>query len=235
MEKYSVIFIFAAIVCILIVFFLLLFLPLKLKQLSPSPEECKIILQNEGDNKVEIVFMTDNVPEDKVQNYVNSFLNSEPFASNKEKFNFYYAGEAVCKLIEGDFLFCYSKELLINSSICRNDYVVVLSDRPSGIRSTSYMNVMSLNTKQPSSVLLHEFGHAFANLADEYVPSVIPRGAKNCQKSCEKFEVMDGCFPGCSLADYIRSSENSVMRTLATSDYKKLNTKLIEEDLNKYE
>jgi len=172
--------------------------------LSPIDGVCKVISENPGDKKIDIVY-------------------------------FYSAGEVDgCKIVQGNVLLCYSKEIVKQSSLCKNDYVVVLSDRERNIRSSSYMNVMSININHPNNVLLHEFGHAFSRLADEYVPSVIPRGAENCQKDCDDFDV-EGCYKGCSKSSYYRSSEKSIMRSLTTSDFEELNTKIIEEDLLYYE
>ena len=100
------------------------------------------------------------------------------------------------------------------------------------------MNVLSLNIHNQKNVILHEFAHIFSNLADEYVPSTVPWGSENCQSKCEKFEKygeLEGCYLGCSKADYLRSSENSIMRTLKTNDFGKLNSMLIIEDLEAYE
>lgn len=201
---------------------------------SPEQGACRIIAGSGEENKIDIVFLTDNINQEKTENYANFFLDSEPFSLNKEKFNFFYAGESECSLKDDSLLYCYSRDLIKKASSCKNDYVIVLSSRERNIRSTAYMNVMSININHPFTVLLHEFGHVFANLADEYVPSVLPRGAENCETQCEKFEVGDGCYEGCSKNSLYRASENSVMRTLGISDYKKLNTKLIEENLGKY-
>ena len=85
--------------------------------------------------------------------------------------------------------------------------------------------------------MLHEFGHVFANLADEYVPSIIPKGARNCVGECQEFNrySIKECYEGCSKSDYFRSSEESVMKTLKTKEYEELNTLIINEYLNKYD
>ena len=198
--------------------------------------ECKMILENAGADKIDMVFLTNDVSENEVQKYVNFFLASEPFASNKEKFNFYYAGESDCEIIQGKAVYCYSRDLLKQSSVCPNDFIIVLSEEATNIRSSAYMNVVSLNIKNSKTVILHEFGHVFSNLADEYVPSIIPWGAKNCQDECDDFEefgTLEGCYIGCSKADIFRSIENSVMRTLGTDEFGEFNTMLKTEDLDK--
>jgi len=90
------------------------------------------------------------------------------------------------------------------------------------------MNVVSLNSNHPNSVILHEFGHVFANLADEYVGSIIPSGSKNCQNNCNEFkQYTNDCYQGCSEQDYYRSIEQGVMKSLKTTDYGKYNLNLI--------
>ncbi len=209
----------------------------KLILFAPSEGECRIIAGDSGEGKVNIVFLTDGVSTNNVEEYAEFLLNSKIFSENKEKFNFYYAGEGDCELIEGIAIYCYSKELLKKSSVCPNDYIIVLADEPKKMRSSAYFNVMSININHDKNVILHEFGHVFANLADEYVPSIIPWGAKNCVKACdifEEYEVIEGCYEGCSEEDYFRSAENSVMRSLKTGDYGKLNEELIGEEMGNY-
>mgnify|MGYP003970395409 CR=1 FL=1 len=205
--------------------------------LAPVDGECKVLKENVGKDKVDFVFLTENVPQVRVNEYVDYFLESEPFVNSPEKFNFYYAGAGDCEIIKDKAVYCYSKELLRKSDVCPNDVVVVLSDVPKHFRSSAYMNVISINVHHNKNVILHEFAHIFANIADEYVPSTIPFGSKNCQGSCEGFEKfgeLEGCYEGCSDAVHYRSSENSVMRTTRTSDFGKLNTILINEDLESY-
>src|SRR3989344_3409190 len=95
-------------------------------------------------------------------------------------------------------------------------------------------NNISLNSKHQSSVLTHEFGHVFANLADEYIPAIIPKGSKNCASSCDNFpENIDGCFQGCSKDNYYRSIDKGVMRTLSTNSYGILNENIVSEKIPK--
>jgi len=203
---------------------------------GPTEGECQVVLENQGEDKIDIVFFTEGLDKSYVQDYVDYFLASEPFSKNKEKFNFYYAGSgAECEIFQNIAVYCYSRSLVKSSSVCPNDYVVVLADRPRKIRSSAYMDVMSLNVNHNKNVILHEFGHVFANLADEYVPSKIPLGAKNCFSKCEEYKGFEGCYQGCSKGDYYRSSENSIMRTLKTDDYGELNSQLMNENLERYE
>ena len=182
---------------------------------------CKTIQKN-SNNGIDIVFFADN--EKIVKEYTDYFLSVSPFDNYKDRFNFYYIGDyyPLCELYKGIALLCYSRDLIKKASSCPNDYIVVInSEEGEEIRSSSYMNVMSVNAKHPSSVIIHEFGHAFVNLAEEYVPAKIPRNsAGNCAADCNEFEGRnDGCYKGCSLAEYSRSVENGIMRTLRTDNY----------------
>jgi hypothetical protein len=230
---YFIIFVIVLILSPLILFFISYF---NYVALGPVEGECISLVENEGEG-IDIVFMTENVSEEKVGEYIDYFLNSAPFSDNDEKFNFYYAGDAYCDLYHEKAVFCYSRENIMKSSICPNDYIVVLSERSAKIRSSAYMNLISLNVLNSKNVILHEFGHVFANLADEYVPSIIPGGSENCAEKCDYFlnyGNSTGCYLGCSEAEYKRSSEISVMRSTKTNDYGTLNSFLIEKNLGEY-
>lgn len=226
----------ALIIAIIVVVTAIILVLISFTKYSLSPAEgCKIIIKNEGIKKINIVFLTNNIQENLINRTIELFLNSTPFSNNKEKFNFYYAGESDCEVQGNQFVFCYSKKAVKKSAVCPNNYIVVLTNQSYEIRSSAYINFISLNINNINNTIIHEFGHVFANLADEYIPSIIPFGSKNCRRNCENFKDIEGCFKGCSESDYSRSSENSVMKSLETSDYRKLNNLLIENNLNKYE
>jgi uncharacterized protein (UPF0333 family) len=228
MKAFIIILLTAIIILIAVIVFLWVS-PLK----SPPTGTCKNIIVNTGDKKINIVYLTDNVDEKEIKNFTDYFLNIKPFSSSKEKFNFYYAGKANCTRIE-DYVLCYSRTTIQQSSICPNNYVIVLTDQPSEVRSSAYINLISLNINSPYALLLHEFGHSFANLADEYTPSNIPRGSQNCNKKCPIYGDIQTCFLGCSKENYYRSTENSVMRALDTEDFGELNNLLIQKNLDRY-
>ena len=196
--------------------------------LSPSElEECKTI-KDGGD--IDIVFFS---TKKEAQEYSNYFLKKEPFKKHKEKFSFHYIDtyDPKCELYEDKALLCYNKELAKKSSSCPNDHIVVIEERPSRIRSSSYMEVMSINKEHPKSVFLHEFGHNFITLADEYVPAILPWASDNCVDSCHKFKNKGGCYKGCSEENRYRSIEKGVMRSLDSEKYGAYNTHLIEKEL----
>lgn len=188
---------------------------------SPSDvelEECKT-LQYNGNDKIGLLFFG-QVKE--VQNFANSFFSVSPFEENKDKFNIYYIDtfEPECESYGGGIAFiCHSKKLIEKAASCDADHIIVLKEEGRKVRSTSYLGVMSINTVHPKSVLLHEFGHNFANLDEEYINGKKPKGL-NCATSCEDFDDVDKCFLGCSKDDFQRTVNNGIMRTLSPSDTK---------------
>jgi hypothetical protein len=204
---------------------------------ASMPLKCEKIIENGNpDNKIDILFIFDSVQESKAEEYVNYLLKTEPFKSKSDSFNFYSLNSVPDCDIKNGILFCYSRKLIRESSVCPNDYIVVLSDKEKRIRSSAYINLMSINTNHAKSVLIHEFGHVFANLADEYVPSIIPFGSKNCVKKCDDFDSeTDGCYEGCSKDSRYRSIDKGIMRTLRTDEFGVYDKKIVMEKLEKYE
>ena len=194
-------------------------------------ETCKSIIYN-GEGKVNILIFSDK---DTATSYADDLLLIEPFKKNKDAFNFYYVDSYTpsCELYKGIALLCYSKELIKKAASCPDDYIVVIQDSEQKIRSSAYMNVVSLNSKHPHSVFAHEIGHAFANLAEEYTPSAILRNSQNCASSCADFEDGEGCFKGCSDDNYYRSIDAGIMRTLSSKSYGSFDESLIESRITK--
>ena len=158
--------------------------------------------------------------------YADALRNSPPFDKVYDQIgiNYITGYNSVCEIYKGIALLCYSKQIIKQAASCPNDVIVVVKEEPAKIRSSSYMNVLSLNSKQSSNVFLHELAHAVANLADEYVPAEIPKGSENCVSSCEEFgELGEGCFNGCSDEGHKRSIDRGLMRTLSTSEFGEFN------------
>ncbi len=217
-----------SIVCLLVIVSSLVVLAINKKEnLSPEIlENCKTI-SYKGDGKINLVFFSD---EETAKEYSEFLLNTEPFSENKNAFNIFYIDDYApkCELYKNIAILCYSKELIKKSASCPNDFIIVPETKPSNIRSSAYMNVVSINTNSPKEVLVHEFGHVFANLADEYVPATLPRKSENCVKKCENFDGKeDSCEVGCSKENYYRSINTGVMRTLSSKNYGTFNEEII--------
>ncbi len=233
--KKSLIILIALIILVALAIFIVLIYPSSDIGLSPDDkkaEECKTLEYN-GEGKTNIVFFSS---EEDASRYISAFYEIEPFKSNQEEFNFYYIDtyEPECEIYKDVALLCYSRVLIRKAASCPNDYIVVVKEMDSKIRSSNYMNVMSLNSKHPANVFIHEFGHSFANLAEEYIPGKIPRNSENCASSCDKFgDSKDGCYEGCSKDSYFRSIENGIMRTLSSKNFGIFNRGLIIGKMNR--
>ena len=165
---------------------------------STNLETCQT-LSYSSPEAANLVFFSEKSEAEKYSNYL--FKEITPFKENKDSFNIYYITNYLpeCELYQGIATLCYSKELTQKAASCPNDYIVVLDEQPSSIRSSSYMNVLSINKAHQLSVFPHEIGHAFANLAEEYVPAKLPRSQQNCVENCEEFNgINEDWEQGCS-------------------------------------
>ena len=199
--------------------------------LSPQREleTCKSLYYN-GESGINIVVFSDAKT---AKIYADNLLSTSPLSGRKNAFNFYYIDsyKPECELYQGVALLCYSRELIKKASSCPNDYIVVVQEYDAKIRSSAYMNVISLNSRLPKTVFAHEFGHVFANLADEYSPSAIVRGSTNCASDCSKFG--SNCFQGCSKDNYYRSINLGLMRTLNSNTFGEFDEGLIADRISK--
>jgi len=183
-------------------------------------EDCSV-LSYSGENAINLVFLSS---EERAKKYMDFFFGYKPFSDEeyKDSFNFFLIEnhEVECDIYKGIALLCPQKDVARRASACPNDYIIISEERESSIRSSAYMNVMSLNEKHKDEVFMHELGHALGGLAEEYVDNraKIPRGSKNCLDACDGFGQTgidsDGCFEGCTKSDHFRSIDNGVMRTL---------------------
>ncbi len=192
-------------------------------------EECQS-LSTPIPNAINLVFFS---PEAQAKKYSDYLSQIKPY--NKDTFNIYYIPdyEPECELYKEIAILCYSKDLIKKASSCPNDHIVVLKQQPSNIRSSAYMNVLSLNSRHPMSVFPHELAHALANLAEEYTPAKLPSGQKNCVTSCSKFtSEINECKKGCSEDSYYRSIDNGIMRTLSSHEYGIFDENLIQEQID---
>ena len=191
-------------------------------------EECKTLFYND-ENKNNIIFFSNG---EEAKKYMDSLFRFNILNKRKDEFNFFYIDDYKpnCELYNGIALFCHSRDLVKKASSCPNDYIIVIEKQSPSIRSSAYLNVISINSENPITVLAHEFGHTFANLAEEYVPAnKLPRNQRNCVEECKDFLGLEnGCFQGCSKDNLIRSIENGIMRTLKSEEFGNFNEYLID-------
>ncbi|MEA2035967.1 MAG: hypothetical protein U9O94_00555 [Nanoarchaeota archaeon] len=187
-----------------------------------------------------------------VNSNINTFLTTEPFMSNQGNMNFQRVDKLNALNCEvGDWVKCDEFSVKKLASYCPHDYIVVLVDRNKirdfimPVRSSAVGNMEKINTADNKLVILHEFGHIFGELADEYVDERYysnigfdPRDYPNCDLPPEcigwKGTNGTGCFEGCSLGDYSRPTENSIMRALNTEKFGPLNERILIDKLVNY-
>ncbi len=156
----------------------------------------------------------------------NSLLSVEPFISQKQKFSFSLVNASQnieCKeqcFGEGSTILCCDNSMVIDeASQCHYDQIIVLHDSETLCGSTSSYAKVCAKNELSKLILMHEVGHSFADLADEYTySSNAPEEQEkaNCaQAECKKWDnITDGCYQGCSSSSLYRSvEENSIMYT----------------------
>jgi len=186
-------------------------------------EECRALEPYNGEGKINMLFFAS---EQEAEKYRDFLLSLSPFNEYKDDFNFFHIDSDIdCRLYKGIAILCDGPEVRKKAASCPDiDFITVLEEAKSDIRSSSYQNIMSINPKHTLMVFAHESGHAVFNFAEEYInDQKPPRDSVNCVNLCpDNFDgEIDGCFEGCSLSSYDRSSRNSVMRTLSPDNPEK--------------
>jgi hypothetical protein len=236
----------------------------ELAELGKKKVDCNIIEgTTDPDNKVDVVFLGYGYDDKevfnlKVREYIDDvFFNFEPFNSNRDKFTFYFIDDFEdldCSF--NNWIVCDDFKIKKLASNCPNDYTIVLAARSwiadlfDPVRSSAIGNVEKVNTMDNPNVVVHEFGHIFGGLADEYVDDYYSQvdfrvgNYPNCDVArCEKWNDLSlecygggqrGSEDGCSLTEYYRSTETSIMRELDQHSFGPVSERAIIEKLNAY-
>jgi len=233
------------------------------KDISDRDIDCVSVIYNgEPEDKIDIVFLGHGYEEvgefaRDINGYINNIFSiTEPFKENMDKFNFFRIDRfsSLGCSIKGSgfqhFISCDEFSVKNVASECPNDYIFILVDRSKikdiiqPVRSSAFSNLAKISTADKKFVLLHEFGHTFADLDDEYVDEGYYRdidfsGSPNCDSfPCANWEDIEdtGCFKGCSINEFYRSSKESIMRNYYKSEeFGILNTRIIKSNIDKYE
>jgi hypothetical protein len=201
---------------------------------SEKTDECTALVYSGDENKISIVFLGFNYENSAELGsaagvYISQvFEKISPFAENIKKFNFYQSNLFVTGCSFSDRIKCSDFELKRSASRCPHDYIVLLAKRSraldalSPVRSSATSEgTMKINTGDAYVVVMaHEFGHAFGNLADEYVDATTSSSnfnindMPNCDSvGCRKWAGVEGasCFKKCTTDSFYRPTENSIM------------------------
>jgi hypothetical protein len=160
----------------------------------------------------------------------NSLLEIEPFKSNKDKFVFFIVNstrdlqcELGCKNVS-TLICCNNKAVIEEASRCDYDSILVLVNSNKECGSSSYYAKICSKNPDANLILVHEVGHSFGDLADEYVYAdyfgdyaVGEVDEVNCDgEGCSKWQnISNGCYEGCTYSNLYRPAEkNSIMYDL---------------------
>lgn len=178
-------------------------------------------------DKVDVVFIACNYPSNQmslfeydVNLHKDTLLDKHPFNESRSKFNFYLVNDSTltCTTVNGltntDYVMAMS-----TAALCPNDQVIMIrydygrSNAGGGFAYTVRNNPL---------VTIHEFGHSFGDLWDEYlsIGADAPAGATsgsiaNCDhdSACPKWSAIagTGCYLGCAYNNWYRPSSDSMM------------------------
>jgi hypothetical protein len=210
----------------------------------PGTKECKSILKNGGSEKYDIVFIGDNINtmsdySSNVNLAYNQILSTQPFTSNSNKFNVWRIDENIdldCRDTTGDNCPECDSNKVINKVLenCGHyDQIIIFthSSKWVGCRAGGYTfnSLIYLRSDIPDAAV-HEFGHAFGGLHDEYdfhIVLINPDGTPaksndpNCDERssgsgstpCPKWSSVPntGCYEVCGYSNWYKPAQKCIM------------------------
>ena len=184
-------------------------------------EKCKVIGKLKDGKRIDVVFVGENY--ENVEDFrkdaekcVNKgLLGADIIRRNADKFNFYWVNE-----IRDDV----RDSLYSLAENCPWDTIIVLENEVFRSYASDGIAYVSTRNIDIDFVTLHEFGHSFFGLADEYIEEdglnkpEPPNCADNLNQAMDwwgdlakKYEEV-GYYPGCSyVKDNIKPTKKSVM------------------------
>ncbi|MBR9705957.1 hypothetical protein GOV14_02905 [Candidatus Pacearchaeota archaeon] len=197
--------------------------------------KCDLIVGNSNDNNINFVILPygyndfDAFVNDakKIVAGRGALLSKNPFKSNRDKFSFSVVNTNVdleCEVGCNDvstLVCCNTQKVKKEAMNCHHDSIFVLLNNSQLCGSASSYAKICAKNENSQLILMHELGHSFADLADEYVYSnyfgdydVGKIDKANCDtETCSKWQqITTGCYPGCTYDSLYRSVEDqSVM------------------------
>ncbi|MEA2036919.1 MAG: M64 family metallopeptidase, partial [Nanoarchaeota archaeon] len=233
----------------------------------PEGQECQkdgsctkslcIEMQYNGNpaDKLDILFIGDDYSEYELSMFrgdANSFMNGllsyEPFKSQRNKINVYRIDNTQdlgcnynCQGI-GRAICCDNAKVAQASVHCPKDYTIVI------VNSNDYGGAASgglaVSYRGDYKVAVHEFGHSFAGLMDEYNTgqyiSGVPWGS-NCapDSSCSKWSDLKGvegvgCFKGCTADNWYRPIHSTSVMMDLKGDYNPVGERAMADKMRSY-
>ena len=220
-----------------------------------------INVRNSGDSntKIDVAFVGDGyLNNDELQADVqkivdydsqnNGLMSVEPFKSNRAKFNIWMIRAGNLPVTIKDNRPVRGAALDKAAECAAADSIVILSKNRfrsfAYIGAEAYLSLGSYSSSEWGRLFLHEFGHSFGQLADEYVepPTNWPH-KPNCAPDISTAQSWWGNVPntgyyqGCSYIDgNVRPTFNSIMRLhwILKDDYGPVNSAALTKILERY-
>lgn len=222
-----------------------------------------ILINGDPSDKVDLVMIGANYSDINqfnvdVFNYIDinetnkGLLSFEPFKSESQKFNIY----SISKLYSLDDLGCVmgchgvstmvccdDKKVVKAAMDCPFDQAIILINVSEFCASSSFYSKVCVNDQVQPAVLVHEFGHSFGNLGDEYnydlvsgMDTITDYNYPNCVKDCSQWPqgLAEGCFKTCGYPNYYRSTDDSCIMNRLTDHFCPVCQSILQGLLSKY-
>lgn len=219
-------------------------------KLFNAPPECKLLMGNTNPDHLDIVFVGSNFANDTpfndyVEKTYRALFAVQPFGRNSGKFNVWRLDtrqDLSCVTKEPRIFECDREKITNAANTCPHDVTVVVVNnnewRGAGFKNE---NLVYLGMGVPADAFVHELGHAFAGLDDEYMyggtDPYQPEQSPNCDTvaTCPKFTGTPGteCKAECGFANRYRSIDTGMMRILG-HPFGPFDEKIIEQELGAY-
>lgn len=205
-------------------------------------------------DKLDILLVPDQFEEselpifyEKAQKISEMLFSIEPFKAQQSKINIGWVEVAQNLGCDQSANGCSYANIIASAASCPWDEIVLLAD--SSFRSWATFGGYAMVSAVSSNydwVVVHELGHSFASLRDEYIESgrttskAIIDNSVNCDSSptCSKWSGVSGagCFDGCDYNyGYYRSINSGLMRASNAKDLGPVNIKHVTTLLQKYQ
>lgn len=200
--------------------------------------------------KLDIVFVGDGYSvadqekfKEDVRKHSDQILSTKPFSTYKSKINIYRVDlfkDLGCKIYGDRCLICDEAKAAEIASECPNDKIIILANIDQWAGCAGMYGMAHVSAAFPI-ISLHEFGHSFGGLWDEYSYGDFTLNVSrspNCDSSsqCSKWDTIPGseCYQQCTANGYYRSIKRGIMRE-ASRQYGSVNEMHMRELLNRYD
>lgn len=195
---------------------------------SCERRSCVTVLNSgPSSDKLDIVFVSDDYGagdftkfENDVKEHSNKILSMIPFSTYKSKINVFRVDkfdDLGCEF-HGRCIVCDNTKVSKIASECPNDKIIVLVNSNRWAGCAGLYGVAAASSAHPF-IGLHEFGHSFGGLWDEYSyggEGFSTEDSPNCDSTptCSKWDNIrgTGCYLECRKDNFFRSIEHGIMR-----------------------